>query len=92
MDDFYYRAFNNSSELKEGVLNATYKLDDAWTLRAGAAYHNFSQNGVNYFYDGNVNGTNGETQGTSVADITDVFTNSFGSWLIGDYAKAFCEV
>ncbi|MEI9997445.1 MAG: TonB-dependent receptor [Rhizomicrobium sp.] len=91
MDDFYYRAFNNGSELKEGVLNLHYKLNDNWTLRAGVAYHSFSNNGSNYYYDGNVNGTNGETQGTSVADITSVFTNSSGSWLVGDFAKAFAK-
>jgi TonB-dependent receptor len=91
MDNFYYRSFNNSSELKEGVLNARYKLDDNWTLRAGVAYHDFSQNGADYFYDGNVNGTTAVTRGTSVADITTVFTNSFGSWLIGDYAKGFTK-
>ncbi len=91
MDDFYYRAFNNASELKEGVLNAHYKLSDALTLRAGVAYHDFSNNGANYFYDGNVNGTNGEARGTSVVGITDVFTNSFGSWLVGDYGKAFAK-
>jgi TonB-dependent receptor len=91
MDDFYYRAFNNGSKLGEGVLNLHYRASEVWTLRAGVAYHHFSQDGANYYYDGNVNGTNGETQGTSVADITDVFTNSFGSWLIGDYAKAFAK-
>lgn len=89
MDDFYYRAFNNGSELKEGVLNLHYKVDDAWALRAGVAYHNFSQDGANFFYDSNVNGTDAETRGTSVADITDIFSNSSGSWLIGDYAKGF---
>jgi TonB-dependent receptor len=91
MDDFYYRAFHNGSDLKEGVLNLTYRLSDVWTLKAGAAYHRFSQNGANYFYDGNVNGTNAETRGTSVADITSVFTNSFGSWLVGDFDKAFAK-
>jgi len=91
MDNFYYRSFNNSSELKEGVLNARYKFDDHLTLRAGVAYHNFSQNGASYFYDGGVNGTTGEARGTSVADITTVFSNSYGSWLIGDYAKGFAK-
>ena len=91
MDDFYYRAFHNGSTLQEGVLNATYKMNDVWTLRAGAAYHKFTQDGANYFYDGGVNGTNGEARGTSVAGITDVFTNSFGSWLIGDYAEGFAK-
>lgn len=91
MDDFYFRAFNNSSELKEGVLNVHYKLDAHVTLRAGAAYHDFSQNGAMYFYDGNVNGTNGEARGTSVSNITDVFSNSYGSWLIGDYDAGFAK-
>ena len=91
MDDFYYRAFNNGSELKEGVLNANYRLDSEWTFRTGVAYHDFSNNGANYYYDGNVNGTNGEMQGDSVADITSVFTNSFGSWLVGDFDKAFAK-
>jgi TonB-dependent receptor len=91
MDNFYYRAFHNASTLREGVLNLHYKLSDVFTLRAGAAYHRFSQDGANFFYDGNVNGTTGETRGTSVADITDVFSNSFGSWLIGDYAKGFAK-
>lgn len=91
MDDFYYRAFNNASQLEEGVFNLHFKANDVWTLRAGAAYHRFENNGANYFYDGNVNGTNGEAQGTSVADITSVFTNSFGSWLVGDFDKAFAK-
>lgn len=91
MDNFYYRSFNNSSELKEGVLNARYKLADGVALRAGVAYHNFSQNGASYFYDGNVNGTTGEARGTAVGDITTVFRNSYGSWLIGDYPKGFAK-
>ncbi len=91
MDDFYYRAFHNQSELKEGVLNAKYKLNDVWTLRGGVAYHKFTQGGADYFYDGGVNGTDPETRGDSVADITSVFTNEFGSWLIGDYDKAFAK-
>jgi len=91
MDSFYYRGFNNKSELHEGVLNARYELSDVWTLRAGAAYHKFSQGGIDLFYDDNVNGTRSKMRGTSVADVTSVFTNSFGSWLIGDYAKAFAK-
>lgn len=89
MDDLYYRAFNNSSQLQEGVLNLTYRLNDVWTLKAGAAYHRFENNGANYFYDGGVNGTNGEMRGASVADISSVFTNSYGSWLSGDYDAVF---
>ncbi|WP_336980779.1 TonB-dependent receptor [Altererythrobacter fulvus] len=91
MDDFYYRSFNNSSELREGVANLRYKLNDALTLRAGVAYHRFSQDGIDLFYDGNVNGTRPKTRGTSVGDITTVFTNSFGSWLIGDYDLGFAK-
>ena len=89
MDSFYYRGFNNSSELREGTLNLHYELSDTLTLRAGAAYHRFAQDGIDIFYDDNVNGTRSKMRGTSVADVTSVFTNSFGSWLIGDYAKAF---
>lgn len=89
MDSFYYRGFNNASELKEGVLNLHYELSDALTLRAGVAYHRFAQDGIDLFYDDNVNGTRSKMRGTSVADVTSVFTNSFGSWLIGDYDKAF---
>lgn len=89
MDDFYYRAFHNASELEEGVLNLHYKATDVWTLRAGVAYHRFSNKGANFYYDGNVNGTDGETQGTSVADISSVFTNSIGSWLSGNFSEAF---
>ncbi|WP_426000513.1 TonB-dependent receptor [Caulobacter sp. DWR1-3-2b1] len=89
MDSFYYRGFDNSSELREGTLNLHYELSDTLTLRAGAAYHRFAQDGIDLFYDDNVNGTRSKARGTSVADITSVFTNSFGSWLIGDYAKAF---
>ena len=91
MDDFYYRAFNNASQLEEGVMNLRYKASDIWTLRAGAAYHRFHNNGANYYYDGGDNGTKGEARGTSVADITSVFTNSFGSWLVGDFDKAFAK-
>ncbi|WP_010218214.1 TonB-dependent receptor [Sphingomonas sp. PAMC 26621] len=91
MDNFYYRAFNNSSELREGVINLRYKLNDAFTLRAGGAYHRFKQDGANYFYDGNVNGTTDITRGTSVAGITSVYNNSFGSWVVGDFDKAFTK-
>ena len=91
MDSFYYRGFNNQSELQEGVLNARYELTDVWTLRTGAAYHKFTQGGRDLFYDDNVNGTRSKMRGTSVADVTSVFTNSFGSWLVGDYAKAFAK-
>jgi TonB-dependent receptor len=91
MDSFYYRAFNNESELREGVLNARYELNDTFTLRAGVAYHRFAQDGIDLFYDDNVNGTRSKTRGTAVGDITSVFTNKFGSWLIGDYAKAFAK-
>lgn len=91
MDDFYYRAFNNESKLSEGVVNAQYRLNDTWTLRGGLAYHKFSQAGIDVFYDGGDNGTRPKTRGTSVADITSVFTNEFGSWLIGDYAAAFAK-
>jgi iron complex outermembrane recepter protein len=91
MDSFYYRGFNNESELREGVLNARYNLSDVWTLRAGVAYHRFSQGGIDIFYDDNVNGTRTKARGTSVADIANVFTNEFGSWLVGDYGKAFAK-
>jgi TonB-dependent receptor len=91
MDSFYYRGFNNESGLREGVLNLRYKLSDTLTLRAGAAYHRFSQDGIEYYYDDNVNGTRTKMRGTSVADVTSVFSNNFGSWLIGDYSKAFAK-
>jgi len=91
MDSFYYRSFNNESGLREGVLNLRYELSDVFTLRAGVAYHRFSQNGTDLFYDDNVNGTKSKTRGTSVADISSVYTNSFGSWLVGDYDKAFAK-
>src|SRR5262249_6673926 len=54
-------------------------------------YHRFAQGGRDLFYDSNVNGTDPKTRGTSVADITTVFTNDFGSWLIGDYPKGFAK-
>ncbi len=91
MDDFYYRSFYNESELHEGVLNFTYDTENVWTFRAGAAYHRFWQDGASYFYDGNVNGTRDKTRGTSVDGITDVFSNSFGSWLIGNYDRGFAK-
>jgi len=91
MDSFYYRSFHNESELREGVANVRYELNDVFTLRAGVAYHRFAQNGADLFYDDNVNGTRGKARGTSVGDITSVFTNNFGSWLIGDYEKAFAK-
>jgi len=91
MDSFYYRGFNNQSELKEGVLNAHYELNDIFTLRAGVAYHRFVQGGRDLFYDDNVNGTRSKMRGTAVGDVTSVFKNSFGSWLIGDYDKAFAK-
>jgi len=91
MDSFYYRGFNNESELHEAELNARYELSDMWTLRAGAAYHRFKQGGIDIFYDDNVNGTRSKMRGMSVADLVSVFTNNQGSWLVGDYAKTFAK-
>lgn len=91
MDSFYYRGFNNESELKQAVLNARYEISDVWTLRAGVADHRFRQEGIDIFYDDNVNGTRSKTRGTSIADISSVFSNSFGSWLIGNYDQAFAK-
>ena len=91
MDSFYYRSFYNESELREGVLNARYELSETLTLRAGVAYHRFQQDGRDLFYDDNVNGTRTKMRGTSVGDVTSVFSNDFGSWLIGDYGKAFAK-
>ncbi len=91
MDSFYYRSFNNASELREGVGNLRYKINDALTLRAGAAYHRFKQDGIDLFYDDNVNGTRAKTRGTAVGDVSSVFSNAFGSWLVGDYAKGFAK-
>jgi iron complex outermembrane receptor protein len=91
LDDFYYRAFHNGSELAEGVINARFKLNSVWTLEYGAAYHHFKNDGANYYYDGNVNGTNGEMRGQPITGIYDVFTNSVGSWLSGDYAETFAK-
>lgn len=91
MDSFYYRGFHNESELHEGELNARFLLNDIWTLSAGVAYHKFRQDGIDTFYDDNVNGTRTKTRGTSVADIADVFTNEFGSWLVGNYDRAFAK-
>ncbi len=91
MDSFYYRGFSNESKLAEGVFNGRFSLSNVWTLRAGVAYHKFTQGGIDLFYDDNVNGTRSKTRGTSVADITSVFSNEFGSWLIGDYDKGFAK-
>lgn len=91
MDSFYYRGFENQSELQEGELNLTYEAGDVWTLRAGAAFHGFRQEGIDLFYDDNVNGTRSKMRGTPVGDVTSVFSNAFGSWLIGDYDAAFAK-
>ncbi|AQR61313.1 TonB-dependent receptor [Brevundimonas sp. LM2] len=91
MDSFYYRGFHNESELHEGELNGRFLLNDTWTLSAGVAYHKFRQDGRDTFYDDNVNGTRTKTRGTSVADIADVYTNEFGSWLVGNYDRAFAK-
>ncbi|WP_408589511.1 TonB-dependent receptor [Novosphingobium sp.] len=91
MDNFYYRSFYNSSELLEGVLNLRYKATDALTVRAGGAYHRFTQDGASYFYDGGDNGTTKKARGTSITGITDVFSNSFGSWLVGNYDRGFAK-
>lgn len=91
MDNFYFRAFSNESTLREGVLNLRYELDDAFAVRAGVAYHRFWQTGEEVYNDGDVNGTTEITAGTSVDDITYVFKNEHGSWLVGDYAKAFAK-
>lgn len=91
MDDFYYRGFNNASELQEAKLNVRYELGSTWDVRSGLAYHRFTQEGEEFYYDGDVNGTRGKTRGTSVEDISNVFRNSFGAWLIGDYDRAFAK-
>ncbi len=82
---------NNEWSCGKACSTRATMLTDELTLRAGVAYHKFTQGGREVFYDDNVNGTRSKTQGTSVADITSVFTNKFGSWLIGDYDKAFAK-
>ncbi len=89
LDDFYYRSFYNESKLYEGTVNLHYTVDPVFTIRAGAAYHRFTQSGANYFYDGNVNGTNGEMRGKPATGLTDVYSNASGSWLVGDFDKTF---
>jgi TonB-dependent receptor len=91
LDDFYYRAFHNGSELAEGVLNLHFKANSVWTLEAGVAYHHFKNDGANYYYDGNVNGTNGEMRGQPITGLYDLFTNTVGSWLSGNYDAAFAK-
>jgi iron complex outermembrane receptor protein len=73
------------------VLNAHYELNDASRCARASPITASSQGGRDVFYDDNVNGTRSKMRGTSVADVTSVFTNSFGSWLIGDYDKAFAK-
>ncbi|OYX66924.1 MAG: TonB-dependent receptor [Sphingomonadales bacterium 32-64-17] len=89
LDNFYYRAFNNESELYEGEANLAWEASPVWTIRLGGAYHSFRQQGIDLFYDSNVNGTTDKMRGDSVSGVSDVFTNEFGSWLIGNYADAF---
>ena len=89
LDDFYYRSFWNESKLFEGNFNVHYAASPTITLRAGGSYHRFSQSGANYFYDGGANGTTGEMRGKPVTGLTDVYTNAFGSWLIGNYDRTF---
>ena len=54
------------------------RLDYAYRPRAGA-YHRFEQNGENFFYDDNVNGTKAESRGTSVAELWDLLATTYGS-------------
>ncbi|MEN7536777.1 TonB-dependent receptor [Aurantiacibacter flavus] len=89
LDNFYYRGFNNESELLEGEANLAWEASPVWTIRLGGAYHSFRQQGIDLFYDANVNGTTDKMRGDPVTGVSDVFSNEFGSWLIGDYAEAF---
>jgi TonB-dependent receptor len=91
MDNFYFRGFWNESQLREGALNLTWQFSKGYKLRTGIAYHRFSQGGKDVFNDGDNNGTTAITRGTSVADISSVFTNPWGSWLVGDFGKAFTK-
>jgi TonB-dependent receptor len=89
MDNFYFRGFWNESQLREGALNLTWDFSKGYKLRTGIAYHRFEQGGMDVFNDGDNNGTTPITRGTSVADISYVYSNPWGSWLVGDYNKAF---
>jgi len=91
MDNFYFRGFWNESQLREGAVNLTWDFKTGYKLRSGVAFHRFAQGGKDVFNDGDNNGTTPITRGTSVADITYVFTNPWGSWLVGDYGKALSK-
>lgn len=89
MDNFYFRAFWNESNLREGELNVRFELNDTFALSAGTAYHRFWQGGEEVYNDGDVNGTTPITRGTSVDAFAYAFRNEHGKWLVGDYRKAF---
>jgi len=91
MDNFYFRGFWNESQLREAALNLTWDFSKGYKLRSGVAFHGFSQSGMDVFNDGDNNGTTALTRGTSVTGISTVYTNPWGSWLVGDFDKAFAQ-
>jgi iron complex outermembrane recepter protein len=86
--EFYFREFWNKTTLKEAVGNAALKLNDIFTLRAGASYRRYETSGSEVYNDGQFH----QYTGTPVTSFATVFTqNKAASWITGDYAKAFAQ-
>lgn len=86
--EFYFREFWNKTTLKEAVGNAALKLNDIFTLRAGASYRRYETSGSEVYNDGQFH----QYTGTPVTAFATVFTqNKAASWITGDYAKAFAQ-
>ncbi|WP_294253669.1 TonB-dependent receptor [uncultured Sphingomonas sp.] len=84
--EFYFREFWNKTSLKEGVGNAALKLNDIFTLRAGASYRRYETSGSEVYNDGKFR----QFSGTPVIPYAVAFTqHKSADWIAGDYAKAF---
>jgi len=84
--EFYFREFWNETSLREGALNASYRLGEVFTLRAGGAYHRYSSAGSEIYNDGLYR----QHSGDAVTAFAGTFSNHEDvSWVVGDFGKAF---
>lgn len=85
----YFRESSQETQMREGVANAHYTINDGLTLRTGFSYRKYESSGTEIYNDGLYGNLFKSMPGyDAVAPFADVFTGQKShSWIVGDWAK-----